>query len=63
MIVFCYGTTAEAIKLAPVMKRLTARGTDFEQWVTLQQAATVLDSLPALGIPKPDRILAVGRSG
>ena len=63
MIVFCYGTTAEAIKLAPVMKRLTARGIDFEQWVTLQQAATVLDSLAALGIPKPDRILAVGRSG
>jgi UDP-N-acetylglucosamine 2-epimerase (non-hydrolysing) len=63
MIVFCYGTTAEAIKLAPVMKRLKARGVAFEQWVTLQQAGTVLDSLAALGIPEPDRILAVGRSG
>ncbi|WP_024287594.1 UDP-N-acetylglucosamine 2-epimerase [Cellulomonas sp. KRMCY2] len=63
MIVFCYGTTAEAIKLGPVMSRLTERGVAFEQWVTLQQAATVLDSLPALGIPTPDRVLAVGRSG
>ncbi|WP_242511359.1 UDP-N-acetylglucosamine 2-epimerase [Pengzhenrongella frigida] len=45
------------------MHRLTRRGVPFQQWVTLQQAGTVLDALPALGIPEPDQILAVGRSG
>ncbi|WP_263729313.1 UDP-N-acetylglucosamine 2-epimerase [Cellulomonas sp. SG140] len=63
MIVFCYGTTAEAIKLAPVMRRLEQRGVPFQQWVTLQQADTVLDALPGLGVPDPDHVLAVGRGG
>ncbi|MCC2310073.1 UDP-N-acetylglucosamine 2-epimerase [Cellulomonas chengniuliangii] len=63
MIVFCYGTTAEAIKLAPVMQRLVQRGVPFEQWVTLQQADTVLGALPGLGIPTPDHVIANGRSG
>lgn len=63
MIVFCYGTTAEAIKLAPVMHRLSSRGIQFQQWVTLQQAGTVLAALPAMGIPEPDHVLAVGRGG
>lgn len=63
MIVFCYGTTAEAIKLAPVMRRLSERGVPFHQWVTLQQADTVLDALPGLGVPEPDDVLAVGRGG
>jgi UDP-N-acetylglucosamine 2-epimerase (non-hydrolysing) len=63
MIIFCYGTTAEAIKLSPLMKRLDARGVRYEQWLTLQQAGTVLAALPDLGIRTPDHILAVGRSG
>lgn len=63
MIVFCYGTTAEAIKLGPVMRRLEAGGVPYRQWVTLQQAGTVLDALPGLGIPQPDEVIAVGRGG
>lgn len=63
MIIFCYGTTAEAIKLAPLMTRLEARGVPYEQWLTLQQAGTVLAALPDLGIREPDQVLAVGRSG
>ncbi len=63
MIVFCYGTTAEAIKLGPVMRRLDALGVAYRQWVTFQQAGTVLDALPGLGIPAPDEVLAVGRGG
>lgn len=63
MIIFCYGTTAEAIKLGPLMTRLEARGLPYEQWLTLQQAGTVLAALPDLGIREPEHILAVGRSG
>ncbi len=63
MIVFCYGTTAEAIKIAPVARRLDARGIPYRQWVTLQQASTVLDALPSLGLREPDEVLARGRGG
>ncbi len=63
MIVFVYGTTAEAIKIAPVVRRLADRGVAFEQWVTLQQSETVLTALPGLGLPAPDHVLARGRGG
>jgi UDP-N-acetylglucosamine 2-epimerase (non-hydrolysing) len=57
VIVFVYGTTAEAIKLAPIMRRLQGRGVRFEQWLTLQQADTVLDGIAQLGLPAPDLFL------
>ena len=63
MIVFCYGTTAEAIKIAPIVRRLVERGIPFEQWLTLQQSDRLLDALPGLGLPQPDRIIANGRRG
>jgi UDP-N-acetylglucosamine 2-epimerase (non-hydrolysing) len=63
VIVFVYGTTAEAIKLAPIARRLADRGVAYEQWLTLQQADTVLSALPALQLPAPDEILANGRGG
>lgn len=63
MIVFFYGTTAEAIKLAPIARRLADQGVEYEQWVTLQQAGTVLKALPGLGLPAPDHVLANGRGG
>ncbi len=63
MIVFCYGTTAEAIKIAPIARRLASRGIPFEQWLTLQQSDRLLDALPGLGLPQPDRIIANGRGG
>ena len=63
MIVFVYGTTAEAIKLAPIARRLAYQGVRYEQWLTLQQADTVLDALPALGLGTPDEVLANGRHG
>jgi UDP-N-acetylglucosamine 2-epimerase (non-hydrolysing) len=63
VIVFFYGTTAEAIKLAPVARRLTDQGVEYEQWLTLQQADTVLHALPGLGLPAPDHVLANGRGG
>ncbi len=63
MIAFVYGTTAEAIKLAPIARRLADRGVGYEQWLTLQQGDTVLSALPSLDLPSPDRILANGRGG
>jgi UDP-N-acetylglucosamine 2-epimerase (non-hydrolysing) len=60
VIVFVYGTTAEAIKLAPVMRRLQDRGVRFEQWLTLQQADTVLHAVAQLGLPDPD--LFIGKA-
>ena len=63
MIVLIYGTTAEAIKLAPVMHRLSAEGIPYQQWVTLQQSNTVLNSIQHLGLPTPDEIIANGVHG
>lgn len=62
MIIFIYGTTAEAIKLAPIARRLTERGIPYEQWLTLQHTDALLNMIPTLGMGEPDRIIA-GRSG
>jgi len=63
MIVFIYGTTAEAIKVAPVARRLIARGIPFEQWLTMQHTDSLREILPTLGLPGPDRIIANGKKG
>lgn len=63
MIVFIYGTTAEAIKIAPVARRLTARGIPFEQWVTRQHTDALTAVIPQLGLPEPEVRIADGRNG
>lgn len=63
MIIFIYGTTAEVIKLAPIMRRLDARGIAYEQWVTQQHTDSLRKAIPELGIPAPDRIIADGYKG
>jgi UDP-N-acetylglucosamine 2-epimerase (non-hydrolysing) len=63
LIVFVYGTTAEAIKFAPLARRLRDRGVPYRQWVTLQQSQTVVRNLPALGLEEPDEIIADGVAG
>jgi UDP-N-acetylglucosamine 2-epimerase (non-hydrolysing) len=63
MIVFVYGTTAEAIKLGPVIRRLVSQGVQVEQWVTFQQARTVFASIGELGLPEPAEVLAMGARG
>ncbi|AXA97344.1 UDP-N-acetylglucosamine 2-epimerase [Microbacterium sp. PM5] len=63
MIIFVYGTTAEAIKLAPVMRRLQERGVPFEQWVTQQHTEALRTAIPQLGLPTPDRVIADGWRG
>ncbi|AYF98354.1 UDP-N-acetylglucosamine 2-epimerase [Protaetiibacter intestinalis] len=63
MIIFVYGTTAEAIKIAPVARRLAARGIAFQQWLTMQHTDSLREILPTLGLPQPDRIIADGNRG
>ncbi|KQM40139.1 UDP-N-acetylglucosamine 2-epimerase [Microbacterium sp. Leaf203] len=63
MIVFIYGTTAEAIKLAPVMRRLDARGIEYQQWVTFQHTEALRTAMPQLGLRAPDRVIADGWRG
>ncbi|MBA4246749.1 MAG: hypothetical protein C0444_00425 [Microbacterium sp.] len=60
MIIFIYGTTAEAIKLAPIARRLMERGVPFEQWLTCQHTESLTRMIPELGLPEPDRIIAYG---
>ncbi|WP_341975306.1 UDP-N-acetylglucosamine 2-epimerase [Microbacterium sp. LWO13-1.2] len=63
MIIFIYGTTAEAIKLAPIMRRLDAKGVPYEQWVTYQHTDSLRKAIPELGLTAPDRVLADGYKG
>lgn len=60
MIIFIYGTTAEAIKLAPLMRRMDARGIPYEQWVTFQHTDSLRVAMPQLGLREPDVRIANG---
>lgn len=55
------GTTAEIIKLAPVMKELRARGLTYRLWSTDQHVAGVRETLDNLELPQPDRHLVAPR--
>ncbi|MBG0717948.1 UDP-N-acetyl glucosamine 2-epimerase [Microbacterium sp. 2C] len=63
MIIFIYGTTAEAIKVAPVARRLQERGIAYEQWITQQHTVALRRAIPELGLKAPDRIIADGWRG
>lgn len=63
MIIFIYGTTAEAIKLAPIARRLDDRGIAYEHWLTKQHTTALTKLLPSLGLHEPERIIADGVNG
>lgn len=63
MIVFIYGTTAEAIKIAPIVRRLDQRGIPYQQWLTFQHTAALVEILPSLGLRSPERVITNGRNG
>jgi UDP-N-acetylglucosamine 2-epimerase (non-hydrolysing) len=63
MIIFIYGTTAEAIKIAPVARRLDALGVPYEHWVTQQHTESLRRAIPELGLTPPDRVIADGWRG
>lgn len=51
------GTTAEIIKLAPVMQELRARGIGYALWSSDQHVSGMRETLQNLGLPQPDRHL------
>ncbi|QGQ18883.1 hypothetical protein GC089_06055 [Cellulomonas sp. JZ18] len=63
MIIFVYGTTAEAIKLAPVVSRLRERGVPVEQWLTYQHTEALDATMGTLGLGRADVVVARGRRG
>ena len=63
MIIFIFGTTAEAIKLAPIARRLDARGISYESWLTMQHTDALVESMQELGFRPADRIIANGNKG
>lgn len=63
MIIFVYGTTAEAIKLAPIARRLDAIGIPYQHWVTQQHTDALRTAMPQLGFRQPDRVIANGWRG
>lgn len=63
MIIFIYGTTAEAIKIAPVARRLDALGVPYQQWITQQHTDSLRRAIPELGLREPERIIANGWRG
>ena len=60
MIVFVYGTTAELIKLSPIMRELQERNLPYETWSTGQQFDELESSAEVLGIGRVDFWIAKG---
>lgn len=63
MIIFIYGTTAEAIKLGPIVRRLDARGIPYQHWITQQHTDSLRKAIPEIGFTPPDRVIANGYRG
>lgn len=53
-IVIVAGTTAEVIKLSPVMRALRDSGTPYQLWNTAQHVDGLRATLDDLGLPQPD---------
>jgi UDP-N-acetylglucosamine 2-epimerase (non-hydrolysing) len=63
MIVFIFGTTAEALKLSPIWRRMTASGIAFEKWNSGQHIEEIEEGLLAINESFPDRTLVNGFRG
>ena len=56
-IVFVAGTTAEFIKIGPVLAELSRRGLPYRVWSTAQHVDGVTQTLKDLDVREPDRLL------
>lgn len=63
LIIFIYGTTAEAIKIAPISRRLTDLEHPQLHWITYQHTEALREIESDLGLPGPDLIIANGADG
>lgn len=60
-ITFIAGTTAELIKVSPVMRELDRLGEPYQLWSTSQHVTGVEESLAGLAVRRPDRHLLAER--
>ena len=63
MIVFIFGTTAEALKLSPIWRRLRSKGIPFEKWNSGQHIEEIEEGLLAINEGIPERTLVNGFRG
>lgn len=63
MIIFIYGTTAEAIKLAPIARRLDEQGIPYQHWITYHHTDSLRKAMPELGFHEPEQQIANGSKG
>jgi UDP-N-acetylglucosamine 2-epimerase (non-hydrolysing) len=63
VIIFIFGTTAEAIKLAPIARLIEKEGGVYEQWLTMFHGASLLDYSNSLGFRGPVKVLPNGNNG
>lgn len=63
MIIFIYGTTAEAIKLAPIARRLDVREIPYQHWITYHHTESLRKAIPELGFHEPEQTIANGHKG
>lgn len=63
MIVCILGTSAEAIKVQPVLRRMRERGVPFEIWATYQHTDALDKALDSLDLPRPSYTFARGAKG
>lgn len=63
VIVFIIGTSAEAIKIQPVLRRLRDQKIPFEIWSTYQHTEALDKALDSLALPGPSYAFARGDNG
>jgi UDP-N-acetylglucosamine 2-epimerase (non-hydrolysing) len=63
VIVFVYGTSAEAIKLAPLARRFESQGVKYEQWLTMFHGTSLQQSVRRLGFTDGQEVIPNGNGG
>jgi UDP-N-acetylglucosamine 2-epimerase (non-hydrolysing) len=63
MLVFVFGTSAEAIKLAPLARRLDGEGVNYEFWLTMFHGQQLIQSAERLGFRGKPVIIQNGNNG
>lgn len=63
MFVFVFGTSAEAIKIAPLARRFNDLGIDYEQWLTMQHGHKLIESSRKLGFQGEQIVIPNGVRG
>lgn len=63
MFVFIFGTSAEAIKIAPLARKFNELGIPYEQWLTMQHGHKLIESAQKLGFQGTQVVIPNGVGG